>query len=100
MSLQGKKLALLIAAAPGQAGFQHGAGIARAALVQGIDVYLYCIDDAVAGVEELSALGVKLFACADSAQRRRLPMQPGATYVGLAMLSNLIAATDRFISFG
>jgi len=99
MSLRGKKLALLVAAAPDQPGFRHGMRIAEAATAEGVDVYLYCIDDAVAGVEELAATGVKLFACADSAQRRHLPMHPRATYAGLALLSNLIAATDRFVSF-
>jgi hypothetical protein len=99
MSLQGKKLALLIAAAPNEPGFRHGAGVAQAARAGGIDVYLYCIDNAAAGVEALAALDVKLFVCADSAQRRKLPMHPRATYAGLAALSNLIAAADRFVSF-
>jgi hypothetical protein len=99
MTFQEKKLALLIAAAPDEPGFRHGAGIAQAALADGVDVYLYCIDNAVMGVESLAAMGVKLFVCADSAQRRKLPMHPGATYAGLAALSNLIAAADRFVSF-
>jgi sulfur relay (sulfurtransferase) complex TusBCD TusD component (DsrE family) len=104
MSPQGKKLALLVSAAPGQPGFRHGAGLAQAALAAGIDVYFYCIDDAVTGVadpllEALAPAGLKLFACAESAQRRRLPMNPRATYAGLALLANLIAATDRFVAF-
>ena len=104
-SLRGKKLAVLVAAGPEQSGFRHGALLAQAALARGVDVYLYCIDDAVAGVADPllhgpAAAGLKLFACAESAQRRRLPMTAHATYAGLALLSNLIAATDRFVAFG
>jgi len=104
MSWQGKKLAVLVSAAPGQPGFRHGARVAEAALAAGVDVYLYCIDDAVAGVadprlEALEPAGLKLFACAESAQRRHLPMNPRATQAGLALLANLIAATDRFVAF-
>jgi hypothetical protein len=43
---------------------------------------------------------MKLFACADAAQRRDLPLAGQATFSGLAMLSNLIAATNRCVSFG
>jgi sulfur relay (sulfurtransferase) complex TusBCD TusD component (DsrE family) len=104
MTLQGKKLAVLVAAAPGEPGFRHGARLAEAALAEGADVYLYCIDEAVAGAGEpllagLARGGLKLFACAESAQRRRLPMAPPATYAGLALLSSLIAAADRFLVF-
>jgi len=99
MSLQGRKLAALVAAAPGQPGFRHGLETARAAAALGVDVYLYAIDEAVRGVDELAGTGAKLFACADSAQRRGLQMDPKATYAGLALLSQLIAASDRFVAF-
>jgi hypothetical protein len=99
MSLQGKKLAVMIAAGPSEPGFRHGARVAATAMTMGVDVYLYCIDDAVAGVEGLAGIGAKLFACAESAQRRKLPMAAGPTWAGLALLSNLIAATDRFVAF-
>ncbi len=105
MKARGKKLALLVAAKPGAANFRHGLNLAQAALSEGADVYFYCIDDAVAGVgdplaQKLAASGMKLFACAESAQRRRLPMTGQANYSGLGMLSTLVAAADRFVSFG
>jgi sulfur relay (sulfurtransferase) complex TusBCD TusD component (DsrE family) len=104
MSLRGKKLGLLLSTSPGQPGFQHGLRLAESALEEGVEVYLYCVDEAVRGVEEprlqsLAARGLKLYVCAFGAQRRGLPRVPGATYAGLALLSDLMAATDRFVSF-
>jgi sulfur relay (sulfurtransferase) complex TusBCD TusD component (DsrE family) len=104
MSLRGKKLGLLLSTDPGWPGFQHGLRLAEAALEEGVEVYLYCVDDAVRGVEEprlqtLAARGLKLYVCAYGAQRRGLARNPNATYAGLALLSDLISATDRFVSF-
>jgi sulfur relay (sulfurtransferase) complex TusBCD TusD component (DsrE family) len=104
MLLRGKKLGLLLSTSPGQPGFQHGLRLAETALEEGVEVYLYCVDEAVRGVEEprllnLAARGLKLYACAYGAQRRGLPRSLHATYSGLALLSDLIAATDRFVSF-
>lgn len=71
---------------------------------RGITVYLYCIDDAVAGVDdpELQALrqrGLILYACAYGAQRRELPLSDRANFAGLTVVNDLVAATDRFVSF-
>jgi sulfur relay (sulfurtransferase) complex TusBCD TusD component (DsrE family) len=104
MSLRGKKLGLLLSTPPGQPGFEHGLRLAQAALEEGVDVYLYCVDEAVRGVDEprlqtLAARGLKLYACAYGAQRRDMERSPRATYSGLAMLSDIISATDRFVSF-
>lgn len=99
-----KKLGLLISIAPEQPGFAHALGLAEAALDKGLEVYLYCIDDAVAGIgaprlQSLATRGLKLYACAYSAERRRLSRTDAAIFAGLASLSDLIAATDRFLSF-
>jgi sulfur relay (sulfurtransferase) complex TusBCD TusD component (DsrE family) len=104
MSLRGKKLGLLLSTSPGQPGFQHGLRLAEAALEEGVEVYLYCIDEAVRGVEEprlqsLAGRGLKLYVCAYGSLRRGLPRSPNATYAGLALLSEVMAATDRFVSF-
>jgi sulfur relay (sulfurtransferase) complex TusBCD TusD component (DsrE family) len=104
MSLRGKKLGILLSAPPSQPSFQHGMRLAEAALDEGVDVYLYCLDEAVRGVGEarlqsLAARGLKLYACAYGAQRRRLPITGQAAFAGLASLSELMAATDRFLSF-
>jgi sulfur relay (sulfurtransferase) complex TusBCD TusD component (DsrE family) len=104
MSLRGKKLGLLLSTSPGQPGFLHGLRLAEAALEEGVEVYLYCVDEAVRGLDEprlhtLATRGLKLYVCAYGAQRRGLRRHTDATYAGLAMLSDLISATDRFVSF-
>jgi sulfur relay (sulfurtransferase) complex TusBCD TusD component (DsrE family) len=104
MSLRGKKLGILLSTAPGQSAFQHGLGLAEAALEGGLEVYLYCVDEAVRGLADprlqgLAARGLKLHACAYGAQRRKLSMNEEAAFSGLGSLSDLMAATDRFLSF-
>ena len=99
-----KKLGLLLSIAPEHPGFRHGVRLAETALSRGTDVYLYCIDDAVRGLEDprLQALkerGLKLYACAYGAQRRNIPVSDKAVFAGLSVVSDLIAGTDRFVSF-
>lgn len=99
-----RKLGILISARPEQPSFRHGVRLAGTALRSGVDVYLYCIDDGVLGLEdpELQALkttGLKLYACAYGAQRRNLPINESAMFAGLTIVSDLMANTDRFISF-
>ena len=104
MTLRGKKLGLLISTRPDQPNFERGLKLAEAALAAGVLVYLYCIDDAVPGVADprlqaLKARGLHLYACAYGANRRNLPLDDRATYAGLSVVNELIAATDRFLSF-
>jgi len=104
MSLRGRKLGILISAPPDRANFRHGLKLAESALNQGVLVYLYCIDDAVKGVktDELQRLrerGLNLFACAYAAQRRGIAVSEAAAFGGLGVLSDVISATDRFVSF-
>jgi predicted peroxiredoxin len=104
MSLRGKKLGLLISSKPDSPKFQQGLNVAEAALAEGVDVYLYCIDDAVSGVGEervqtLKNRGLKLYACAYGAHRRNFPLSDKATFAGLTVVSDLIAGTDKFLSF-
>jgi sulfur relay (sulfurtransferase) complex TusBCD TusD component (DsrE family) len=104
MSLRGKKLGILLSTSPDQPGFQHGLRLAETALQEGLEVYVYCIDDAVRGLGDpqlrrLTVLGLKLFACAYAAQRRQLPRGEEAAFAGLGSLSDIMTATDRFLSF-
>jgi hypothetical protein len=104
MLLRGKKLGVLISAAPESASFRHGVRLAEAALSAGVQVYLYCIDWAVPGVRdrELQALkdrGLSLYACAYGAQRLGVPLDDRAAFAGLTVVSDLVAGTDRFVSF-
>src|SRR5947207_10122878 len=104
MPLRGKKLGLLISVAPGHPNFNRSVRLAETALERGVDVYLYCVDAAVEGlddpaVQRLKIGGLKLFACAYGAQRRSISAGEQATFGGLTIVSELIAATDRFVSF-
>lgn len=104
MSLRGKKLGVLLSTKPDQPGFRHGLRLAETALQEGVDVYLYCVDDAVHGIHQpalqsLAARGLKLYACAYGAQRRDIGARDNVIFAGLGVLSDLIAATDRFVSF-
>ena len=102
--LAGKKLGVLISAAPDQPNFSHGLHLARTALKNDVTVYLYLLDEAIPGIDqnELQAMrndGLKLFACAFGAKKRNLETDDRATWVGLATASELISATDRFVGF-
>ena len=104
MSLRGKKLGLLLSTPPDQPGFQHGLRLAETALAEGVEVYLYCVDEAVCGASEprlqsLTRNGLRLYVCAYGSQRRGLERNPNAIYAGLALLSDVMAETDRFVSF-
>jgi predicted peroxiredoxin len=104
VTLRGKKLGLLLSIPPDHPGFLHGVRLAETALAQGVEVYLYCIDDAVSGVgdprlQALKQSGLKLFACAYGAQRRNMAMNEQAVFAGLTVVSDLIAGTDCFVSF-
>ena len=104
MELRGKKLGVLLSTQPDHPNFSHGLRLIETALAEGVDVYLYCVDEAVRGVEDsrlqaLKARGLKLFACAFGAQRRGIPVGEQAVFGGLASLSDIIAETDSFVSF-
>jgi sulfur relay (sulfurtransferase) complex TusBCD TusD component (DsrE family) len=104
MPLRGKKLGLLISVPPEHPNFNHGVRLAETALARGVKVYLYCIDDAVKGLDDprmnqLKARGLNLFACAYGAQRRGIRVGEQATFGGLTIVNDLIAGTDRFVSF-
>jgi predicted peroxiredoxin len=99
-----KNLGILVSCDPAHRNFSHAVGLARAAVGRGVKVYLYCIDEAVRGVarEEMQRLkndGVVLYGCAFSARTRNLPIDDLATYTGLTIVSDLLASTDRFVSF-
>jgi hypothetical protein len=105
MPLRGKKLCVLLSAPPDRAGFLHCVGLAELALAAGVEVYLYCIDDGVRSLAEprlqsLVSRGIKLYGCAYSARLRRLPTDEKSNWAGLALLSDLITATDKMVAFG
>jgi sulfur relay (sulfurtransferase) complex TusBCD TusD component (DsrE family) len=101
---QRRKLGILLSTQPEHPNFTHGVRLAETALAEGVDVYLYCIDDAVHGVADarlqaLRANGLKLYACAFAAQRRGVVLNDQAVFAGLTIVSDLIGGTDRFVNF-
>lgn len=104
MAKAARKLGILISVDPSHPNFHRGLQLATAALNAKDEVYLYCLDEAVRGigdqrVQSLRTHGLRLFACAFAAQRRKLPQTENALYGGLTMLNDVIAASDRFVSF-
>ena len=104
MDLRGKKLGLLLSVEPAHPNFSRCLQLAETALTRGVEVYLYCLDEAVRGasdarLQSLHARGVRLFACAYALQQRDLPPAGPAVLSGLTMLGDIIAGTDRFLSF-
>lgn len=99
-----RKLGVLISVGPDHPNFGHGTRLAAAAMQTGIEVYLYCLDDAVLGINDnqlqsMRCAGLRLFGCEFARRNRKLPPDENAIYGGLTMLSDLAGATDRFISF-
>ena len=50
-----KKLGILVSCDPAHRNFSHAVGLARAAVGRGVQVYLYCIDEAVKGIARWDA---------------------------------------------
>ncbi len=104
MKLEGRKLGILISAAPANRNFQHAIHLTERALDAGVQVFLYFIDDAVTAIDsqpvrKLKEGGARLYSCAYSLQKRNLPMSEGIIPAGLTILNDIIASTDRFVSF-
>ena len=98
-----KKLGLLLSTSPDHPNLETCLGLGGAALDDGVDVYLYLVDDGVRNIDDerildLGRRGAKLFVCAYGCQRRRLPITEKATYCGLVVLTDLINGTERFIA--
>jgi len=99
-----RKLGMLVSVGPDHPNFEHGVRLAAAAMQTGTEVYLYCLDEAVLGINDnrlqsMRGAGLRLFGCEFARRNRKLPPDENAIYGGLTMLSDLAGATDRFISF-
>ena len=103
-TLQGKKLAVLLSTSPDKPDIHTVVNLSKAALAQGVEVYLYLLDDGLLNfdqpaIDDLLGRGVKLYCCAYAAQRRNIPRSEKAVFGGLFVLFNLINSCDRFIAF-
>jgi len=102
--MEKKKLGILLSTPPEDKNLTTVSSLAKEALRQGVDTYLYLIDEGVRNLdrpemEMLRQNGVKLFLCAYGAQRRGIPSSDKAVFCGLVVLSDLVKGCDRFVTF-
>ena len=100
-----KKLGIMLSTEPSNKNLETVIGLTKAAIKNNTGVYLYMIDDGVECIKderllELSKDGLKLFVCAYGAQKKGIFPSDVANFGGLAVLSELINACDKFIAFG
>lgn len=102
-----KKLGIMLSTSPEHPNVQAVIRLSQEALASGIEVYLYLIDEGVknlsnAQLRDLTAKGLKYFACAYGCQRHNVSMEgygQDVTFCGLVVLSNIINGCDRFLAF-
>ena len=102
-----QKLGFLLSTAPSDKTIETVVRLAEAAIRQGIDVYLYLIDEGVKSFKDsrFSRLldgGVKMSVCAYGCQQHGVSTQQVDSRIslsGLVVLSSIIDACDRFLAF-
>ncbi|HSQ90920.1 MAG TPA: DsrE family protein [Nitrospiraceae bacterium] len=102
-----RKLGLLLSTPPSHPSVETVVELAQAALRQGIEVYLYLIDEGVKTAMDQRYLrlidaGVKMSVCAYGCQRYGIPtvtVDSRASLSGLVVLSGIIDGCDRFLAF-
>ncbi len=102
--MNSNKLGLLLSTPPDNPNLKTVVKLSRTALGSGYGVYLYLIDEGTrnlnnADLQELKAQGLKLFVCAYGAQRQGIEPNDQALFCGLVVLSDLVKACNRFLSF-
>jgi sulfur relay (sulfurtransferase) complex TusBCD TusD component (DsrE family) len=102
-----RRLGILLSTPPSHPSVETVIRLAEAALRQGVDVYLYLIDEGVKTVTDqrcigLIETGVKMSVCAYGCQRHRIPtitVDSRVSLSGLVVLSGIIEGCDRFLAF-
>jgi sulfur relay (sulfurtransferase) complex TusBCD TusD component (DsrE family) len=102
-----RKLGLLLSTAPSETTIETVVRLSEAAVGQGIEVYLYLIDEGVKGFQDhrftrLLDGGIKMSVCAYGCQQHGVSTQQVDSRVslsGLVVLSGIIDACDRFLAF-
>ena len=102
-----QKLGVLLSTAPSDSSVETVSKLADAAVRQGIEVYLYLIDEGVRNLKDerftrLLDGGVKMSVCAYGCQQHAVSTESVDSRVslsGLVVLSSIIDACDRFVAF-
>ena len=99
-----QKLGLLLSTAPSHPSVETVVQLAEAALRQGIEVYLYLIDEGVRSYTDTRFRGLldKMSVCAYGCQQHGVSTEqvdPRVSLSGLVVLSGIIDGCDRFLAF-
>jgi hypothetical protein len=102
-----KKVGILLSTPPAHPSVNTVAGLCHEGLSEGLDLYLYFIDEGVKNLRDpryvdLLDRGLKLFVCAYGCQQHAVPTDGIDTRVslcGLVVLSNIVNGCDRFLAF-
>ena len=102
-----KKLGILLSTPPSHPSVETVLQLSSEALTQGIDLYLYFIDEGVKNLRDsrysgLVGRGMKLFVCAYGCQQQGVStddLDSRISLCGLVVLSNIVNGCDRFLAF-
>ena len=102
-----RKLGLLLSTPPSHPSVDTVLHLIDAALRQGIEVYLYLIDEGVKSLmdsryTDVVHAGVKMSVCAYGCQQHGVStkdVSPEISLSGLVVLSGIIDGCDRFLAF-
>ena len=102
-----RKLGLMLSTAPSHSSVETVVKLAEAAVRQGVEVYLYLIDEGVKSVNDsrFSGLldeGVRMSVCAYGCQQHGVStgdVDSRVSLSGLVVLSGIIDGCDRFLAF-
>lgn len=102
-----RRLGLLLSTPPSHPSVGTVAQLTHAALRQGVEVYLYLVDEGVKTVVNQHYLGLidagaKMSVCAYGCQQHGVPtatVDSRVSLSGLVVLSGIIDGCDRFLAF-
>ncbi|WP_455245191.1 DsrE family protein [Petrachloros mirabilis] len=102
-----RKLGLLLSTAPSHPSIDIVINLTEAALRQGVEVYLYLIDEGVRSMKDarfarLLDGGIKMSVCAYGCQQHgvsTIDVDSRISLSGLVVLSGIIDGCDRFLAF-
>ena len=102
-----QKLGLLLSTTPSHPSVDTVVRLAEAALHQGVEVYLYLIDEGVRSYTDtrfrrLLDAGVRMSVCAYGCQQHGVSTEqvdPRVSLSGLVVLSGIVDGCDRFLAF-
>jgi sulfur relay (sulfurtransferase) complex TusBCD TusD component (DsrE family) len=105
--MSAQKFGILLSAAPSHPSTETVFQLSSEALAQGVDVYLYFIDEGVKNLRDprygqLVDRGMKLFVCAYGCQQQGVStdnLDQRISLCGLVVLSNIVNGCDRFLAF-